>query len=359
MSGRVLLKFFLWSIFWFVVVLIVGLVGLLVYRAIAREELRNKGLITTPTGIQSVEKIQIGGVDQWISIRSQDPSLPVLLWLHGGPGSSDMALGAKFDMALTNTFTIVHWDQRGAGKSYSATINPHSMTTEQFVADTLLVTDYLRNRFNQEKIYLAGHSWGTKLGIHAITKAPEKYKAYVGIGQVVASNSDEIGYAFALSQAKATNNMSAITQLEKIGPPPWQSLGQFAIYTRWIDAYGGTGRQFSFFDYLGSVATSPDYSLPDLYHFFQGQQFSVSTMFANNQLYDGEDFPQTHTTIAIPVYFFQGRYDYNTPSELVEKYYEVITAPEKKLVWFENSAHFPHWEEPEKFIAELQRVVAN
>lgn len=138
-----------------------------------------------PRSIASLEKIKLGGMDQWILIRGNDVSNPVLLWLHGGPGAAQMPIAHHFDKNLEKDFIVVHWDQRGAGKSNPKDFDEQTMTFEQFITDAHELTQYLKRRFNTEKIYLVGHSWGTQLGIKMVQLYPEDYFAYIGIGQAV------------------------------------------------------------------------------------------------------------------------------------------------------------------------------
>lgn len=129
---------------------------------------------------------EIGGMQQGFFIRSENPENPVILFLHGGPGSPELQIIIPFERSerLEKYFTVCYWDQRGAGMSYNKTIAPATMTVEQMVEDTRQITEYLQQRFNQDKIYLMGHSWGTYLGVKTIEKYPENYLAFIGIGQV-------------------------------------------------------------------------------------------------------------------------------------------------------------------------------
>lgn len=329
---------------------------LLIYRGYSQMTLRSETKIVSADGIESLEQIALGGVEQWTLIRGEDITKPILLWLHGGPGSTTMPLAAQHDDELIKDFVVVHWDQRGAGKSFASDLPKSSMTVEQFVADAIALTEQLVERFDAEKVYLIGHSWGTTIGTLAIHERPELFHAYVGVAQSVSPDGDAIAYEWAMEQAAAQGNDSAQSALTRIGPPPWDTLQDFGVLGTQISNLGGTGRNYTIIDYLRESALSPDYSLRDVLRYQQAQIFSLTTMLENGQLGTVDLFEQVGE-IDVPVYFFQGRYDYNTPGELVERYHEQIDAPEKSLVWFEESAHFPHLEEPEKFVAELRKIL--
>ena len=168
-----------------------------------------------------VEKVHasINGVEQGMFIRSRDAAHPVLLYLHGGPGMPTYFLNRKYPTGLEEDFTAVWWEQRGAGLSYNPKIPPETMTVEQFIADTLAVTDYLRSRFGKEKIYLMGHSWGSFIGIQAAARAPERYCAYIGVAQMTNQlQSETLAYEHMLQLAKETGNTRLVRKLEAAPP---------------------------------------------------------------------------------------------------------------------------------------------
>ncbi|MEJ2703429.1 MAG: alpha/beta hydrolase [Sedimentisphaerales bacterium] len=341
----------------FAVSVIVGILAF-VYRTYRQQVIRDDTKITEPTGIESLEKVTLDGVDQWILVRAEDRSNPVLLWLHGGPGSPTMPLASQHDRELVKHFVVVHWDQRGAGKSYSPDIPQSAMVVDQFVSDTYELTQMLAGRFDVPKIYLVGHSWGSQVGMLTVARHPDSYYAFIAVGQFVYSVAgDAVGYQFALNQAASEENEKALEELEAIGPPPWTTAKQRATNARWIDAFGGTGRQFVTADYFREIVNSPEYTLWDLFDYLRGMLFSGNALLANGE-YNRVNLFEQAPKVDVPVHFFQGRYDYSTPGEVVERYYETLDAPQKSLVWFEQSAHFPQWEEPQKFADELLRILS-
>ncbi|MCX6120001.1 MAG: alpha/beta hydrolase [Ignavibacteriales bacterium] len=306
-----------------------------------------------PGSIASLEKIKLGGVEQWILIRGENKENPLLLFLHGGPGTSEMGLVRKYNLAvLEKHFTVVVWDQRGAGKSYAA-INPVSgMNIEQFVSDTHELTMLLCLRFNQKRICLVGHSWGSALGVLTVKKYPELYYAYVGIGQVVNGlEGERVSYEWTLAQAIKANDIKSVEKLKIMGAPPysgnWRSkfIAQRAILAKYGGEVYGNPRG-GFFITIGSLIKATEYSWIDRINFFRGIFASVHLMWP--QILNVNLMEQA-SELKVPVYFLEGKHDYETPSILAEQYFEKLKAPHKELIWFDNSAHFLNVEEVDKF----------
>jgi len=337
---------------------IIGTFCLLICRAYLQHEVLADTRITAPSGIDSLEEVMIGGVKQWIFVRGSDTANPVLLFVHGGPGSADIFLARHFDRELVQHFVVVHWDQRGAGKSYSPDIPVETMNRDQYVSDICELSEMLKGRFHVPKIYLVGHSWGSEIGILAAARCPDLFHAFVGVGQVVEKGEqEEISYRYVLEMARKAGNETAIEELEAIGAPPYDGSGEMGVQRKWLERFGGVSHdnKITFGDFLKIGLISPDYSLLDGLRFFRGQQFSEKHMW-EERLHTNlfEEVPR----VDIPVYFFAGRYDFNTPSELTERYFLQLDAPRgKQLIWFEDSGHQVSYEEPEKFCQELLRVV--
>jgi len=313
--------------------------------------------IQTPQGIASLEAVKLGGVKQWILIRGQDASNPVLLFLHGGPGSPEMPFEHYFGPRLEEHFVVVHWDQRGAGKSLHPGIPKDSMTIGQFVSDARELVELLRKRFGAEKIYLMGHSWGTIIGTSLVQRHPELFYAYIGIGQCVdLPRNESVSYQFVLAEAKQRDHQKALRQLEKIGPPPYDNLRKLGTQRKWLTRFGGGVTHEGKFGPLVKIALqAPEYTPADFAKYLYGNYFGPKNTEAEVMKVN---FLEQAPRLLVPVYFFAGRYDYNTPWELVQEYYTKLDAPQgKHLVWFENSAHSPNLEEPEKFADEMVKVL--
>jgi pimeloyl-ACP methyl ester carboxylesterase len=296
--------------------------------------------------IASLERVRIGNVDQYILIRGNDSSLPVLLFLHGGPGMPAMYLAHAFQRELERDFVVVQWDRRAAGKSYREDINS-TLNSEQLVADTVELTNVLRARFHQDKIYLVGHSWGTYLGMLVIARHPELYHAYVGIGQLarfapIRAIQDE----YIRQSASRRGDQDAIKELQEKGASARETL---------LFKFGGEIHNAkSFMPLLLTGLAAPEYSLRDACNIPKGV-----SLYSRNFVYNSisGELMDVITQIEIPVYFFTGRYDYTDPFTLTEEYFSRIEAPEKHLVWFEQSAHFPFYEQPAAFARQMRGVL--
>ncbi|MEO8512382.1 MAG: alpha/beta hydrolase [Ignavibacteria bacterium] len=302
--------------------------------------------------ITSLEKVTLGGKEQWILIRGVNKRNPVILFLHGGPGTSDMGLLRRNMRELEEHFVVVTWDQPGAGKSFSAGIPGTSMNINRFVSDTHELTKNLCNRFNHKKIFLAGHSWGSVLGILSIQKYPELYYAYIGIGQIANMQENEsVSYKWTLEQAKRSNNKSDITKLDKIGKPPYAGdwRKKFMTQRRLLGKYGGElygNSNGAFTLVLKNLILSPEYSLKDKVNFFRGIFVSVKLIFPELMTID---LKSQALLLKVPVYFVLGKHDYEAPFMIAEEYFKILKSPVKELIWFEDSAHLPHIEENLKF----------
>jgi pimeloyl-ACP methyl ester carboxylesterase len=305
-------------------------------------DIRNSSGRRPADGVAALEKVHLGGWPQWILIRGEDRTHPVLLFLHGGPGMPMMYLAHTFQRPLEEHFVCVQWDQRGAGKSYSSDIPPETLTVTQILADALELIDMLRARFGKEKIFLAGHSWGSYLGMQLVARHPDKIKAYIGIGQVVdEARAQEMAADFLRRKAIETGDQEALLELDTRGP---------AVFEKWLFKYGAAlyGKT-GYAPFIWAGLKAPEYGLFDIRKVARGSSFS-----SRHMEYDALSGPliDNVTEVKVPVVFFAGRHDYTTPSELVKEYLGRLKAPLKRMVWFERSAHFPFFSESEKFVQE-------
>ena len=294
--------------------------------------------------------IKIGEISQYIDVRGKDERNPLLIILHGGPGSSVSHIASKLQVDLEEDFLVVNWDQRGAGRTYTEETPKESMNINQFVDETMELIDYLLNIHKQKKLYLAGHSWGSILGLITASKYPDKIHAYNGIGQVAnMKQGEEVSYQFAYNEARARKNIQAIQDLEIIGEPPFKDPETgIEIKMKYIHQFGGSSRNFDVFAFL--LNNIPK-DLSEQY--FKGLDFSSKYLFP--QMMD-INFFETIKVLDIPVYFIMGKYDYQTPTEIVKDYYDILEAPSKNLIIFEESAHCPNYEEPEKFAKVMKNI---
>lgn len=299
--------------------------------------------------------VDINGVRQGMFIKSKDVTHPVLLYLHGG--MPDYFLSRKYPTGLEDIFTVVWWEQRGSGISYSDDIPPESMTMEQLISDTLAVTQYLRERFGQEKIYLMGHSGGTFIGIQAATRAPELYHAYLGESQMAYQlESERLAYEYMLEQYKARGDTGMVRRLEQA--PVTISGGTPAGYVALRDPAMhklGIGTIHEMDSVITGIffpsLASPDYTLLEKLNMWRGKSRAGVSIVWEKML--AIDLSQEVPELVIPTYFFEGIYDYTCSYELAKDYFGKIKAPVKGFYTFEQSAHSPMFEEP----AKMQKIM--
>jgi pimeloyl-ACP methyl ester carboxylesterase len=325
-------------------------------RATAQRLLREVRRITTPNGIEQLTPVRIGGVRQWISVRGRDTANPILLFLHGGPGFAEMPASWIYQSALEDHFTVVQWDQRGAGKSTvdenGQPLSP-TITYERMVQDVVEMVEHLRKTYRRQRIFVAGHSWGSIIGLELARTHPDWLHAYIGIGQVIHSEeAEKVSYAFAIDEARKRGNKEALAQLEGIAPYPDAnggiSLKSILLERRWINAFGGMSYGREGLDYeLGARVLSPEWTDADLKADDGGGTLTrlMSSLLATN-------FTRV-TRFECPVVIFAGRHDYAVPSIVAERWFKTITAPAKRFIWFENSAHMVQMEQPGLFAMHL------
>jgi pimeloyl-ACP methyl ester carboxylesterase len=297
--------------------------------------------------IDRKERLMIGGVPQWISLRSQNIRNPIIVFLHGGPGTAQISFSRKSQVKLEDSFLVVNWDQRGAGRSYSRSLRKEDLKIGRFIEDAEELIEYLLKRFEQEQVYLVGHSWGTILGAYLTAKRPDLIKAYIAIGQTVDMERGElISYQFTLDEAKRLNNQKAVQELEKIGQPPYAKLNDAGIQRKWLSKFHGAAYEGSLEATILKNISIRDLRPFDLIRFVAGAMFSLSNLEdEQNKVKILLDVPE----MKVPVYFCCGRRDYNVPFELVVEYAQTLKAPQKRIIWFDHSAHVPNFEEPDLF----------
>lgn len=334
---------------WALIVLALGMVAVivaLVVRRVAQHRIAEQTKIAVPPGIDQLEKIDLGGVEQWILIRGHQADAEVLLFVHGGPGVPNMPF-CHLNAALERKFVVVQWDQRGAGKSFASDVPPDSMRIDQFVSDARELSELLAARFDKEKIYLLGHSWGSVIGAKAASRFPELYHAYIGVSQVTnVMETQEILYRETLDAAKAASNEKAVSELERIGSPPFAKPDDHLIACRWLAEF----QRRPFVEkrkLLAELVSSPHYTLADLNRFRRGMGYSLDHLWEPL----GEvDLFQEIPSLKMPVTYIQGRDDPLIPGELIERYVRALDAPKgKRLVMVDEAGHMPHFENPRAF----------
>lgn len=292
--------------------------------------------------------VEIGGVPQWVEIEVEDAGNPVLLLIHGGPGGSTRAVSASW-RPWRRHFTLVHWDQRGAGRTFAKNGPEGSgeMTFERFVADGLEVAEYVRGQLSGRGIIVLGHSWGSALGVHMVKRRPDLFAAFVGVGMLVNfRRNEEANYEREIAQARLAGHEAALAELGEIGPPP-HAARSVGVLRKWADELtDGTGD-----------APQPRYPVrPDNLTPEDGQAIRDGFAFSVATLFDdlcAVDLPQLGTDFDVPMFCLMGSHDQWTPVALAEAYFETITAPRKALVRFEGCHHFVHMNRPQEFLEAL------
>ncbi|HEX5746113.1 MAG TPA: alpha/beta hydrolase [Archangium sp.] len=307
-------------------------------------------------GIASLEQVRLGGVEQWLLIRGRSLHNPLLLYLSGGPGASEMAWVRHFNAPLEEHFLVVQWDQRGAARSYSARKDPEGLTVDQFVSDASELLELLTTRFSQRKVFIVGHSWGSILGVLLAQRRPERVHAYVGTGQQVNFlENDTVSHLRAYELAMRYGDYRALARLARIGPPPYTGRDMAQRYLTLYSLAGRhAGRRGLMPELFSSVLTAPEYSLRDKVRFFLGMRETFPRVYPQLA---GLDLEAQVPRLEVPVWFLLGREDHVTPSELAVRYFDKLEAPRKTLLWFEHSGHSPPFEEPGRFNDILTRQV--
>lgn len=307
-----------------------------------------------PDSIAEVKYLNLGGLDQWVMIRGESLANPPLILLQGGPGFSETHFFRHFNASLEKTFTVVYWDQRGSGKTFDRRIPRSSMTVEQFIADLDELVEAVCKRVEKKKVAIFGHSWGSVLGVLYAARFPAKVSAYIGSGQIGDWPASETSsYAFVLAQAQHLNNRTALKELRAIGPPPHTAKALWMQRT-WLNRIEGNLNLRVLWNLGRMFLSVPELSIFDLWNLFRGFRFSLDAMWGEVSRIN---LIEVAPSLQMPVFFFLGRRDHWVPSEISLAYFNALTAPSKRLVWFEESGHEPFVDEPAKFNALMAKLV--
>lgn len=317
-------------------------------------QIKDKNGKVIENSIAEIRKVTVGGVSQYLMIRGNNINNPVILFIHGGPGQAEIGYIRELQKELEEKFVVVRWDQRGSGLSASKHIPKESINAHTLVSDANEITDYLIKRFNKSQIFIAAHSWGTIVATNAVKNNPEKYSAYIGIGQYSDSKeSEKTSYEYAVSEAKRQNNKEILKQLEKIGPPPY-TADDVLTRAQCLSQLGCIFKTEPQINMSKSLMLSPEYNLVTKLYYLKNALSSIQML--KPELLK-VNFLEEVTELKVPVYFIMGKYDYFTPTSIVEKFYNKLQAPKKELILFENSAHIPQLEENQKFNKTIIRIL--
>jgi pimeloyl-ACP methyl ester carboxylesterase len=311
--------------------------------------------ISSPKGIDEAQFVKIGGIEQWVTIRGWDRDNPVLLFLHGGPGDVTNPWTFALFASWEKHFTVVQWDQRGAGRTLrktGPTIAP-TMTVDRMVQDGIELSEYLRKHLGKDKIIIVGHSFGTILGLGMVRARPELFCAYVGTGQVADETKNYfVAYDELLKKARAVGNQQAIDDLTRVGPPPYSNGQGYRVQWKWANAFEGAD-QF-LFETIGLALVAPGGSVQDINDTGDGEMLSAEQL-----------VPQTKSSgpkelgleFSIPLFFIQGAEDFTTPTALARSYLGSIKAPHKEFVTISGGGHFAVFMHSDQFLQELVKLV--
>jgi proline iminopeptidase len=309
--------------------------------------------------IAQSEHVEADGAKLFLQVRGADRSAPVLLWLHGGPGGAERPLMRHFNGDLEDHFVVAYWDQRGTGRSFDPEADPRRLTIAQHLSDLNVIVEHLKRSFEQDRIVLIGHSWGSALGLLYAKSHPESVSAFIGVAQVVATReAQQAEYDFVLAEASNREDRDTSKRLHEIGMPPHETASQALAIERLTDKYGGVFHRkpnrlwLMLRGIFGGLVTPWEIG-----RFIRANKISLEAM--NQELLD-LDLRRSVPRVEVPVLFLLGRYDRHVNAALAAAYFEALQAPFKRLIWFEGSGHNVPFEEPELFSAtvtnELQSI---
>ncbi|MGW4565311.1 alpha/beta fold hydrolase [Streptomyces sp. NPDC004561] len=322
---------------------------LLTYRALKRRTLARNLRITTPNGIDESSYVRIGGIDQWISIRGEDRANPVLLELHGGPGSSNLVFAPR-TRAWERHFTIVRWDMRGAGRTFTAggPEGQGELTLGRLQADALEVTAHVRTRLGVDKVVLLANSFGTVVGLRLARDHPDLYAAYVGTDQnIVGGGRDASSYEALLTRLEKAGRKKRLAAMTAIGPDrtAW-SAHEWAEYAKTVVTTDPLTYDTMKTVVVRSLWFSPSHTLRDLRSYLKAQNFSEQL---GPQAMSVDEYAEG-TGFRLPFFVFQGDSDVLTPPEPARRFYESVTAPVKDFALIPEASHFASFRHPDFFL---------
>lgn len=320
-----------------------------------------KKIYMNGTNATEILRMNIGGVQQGMIIGIAGPDRPVILHIHGGPGMPDYSLFHEYGLNLQDDYNICWWEQRGAGISNDPDTSIFSLTLEQLIADTLEVTNYLRERFHQEKIYLMAHSWGSFLAVNVINRYPELYAAYLGIGQIAHQVESEIKCVQYLARyAQAFDNSAMLESVDRFQQMPPEEMAvniEYLIFrTDALNALGAGcchSSEWVHGDH-DPLESCREYEPEDIAANKAGLVPSVTMLWPS---LIGPDLKKMIPRLEVPVYLIHGAYDKQVDYDLTWEYFEALDAPGKKFFTFANSAHYPHLEEKDKFLEVVHQLL--
>jgi len=307
--------------------------------------------IASPNGIDEARYVEIGGIEQWITIRGEDRNNPVVLFLHGGPGDATNPWGYAAFRLWLKQFTVVQWDQRGAGRTLAKnrSMPATTITVPRMVQDGVELAASLRKTLGKDKIILVGHSFGSILGVLMVKARPELFYAFVGTGQVAdPARGYTVAFGDLLKKAEALGDARAMAELREVGPPPYPNGRGYGVQRKWSNFFEGADAFIS--SMFGFALAAPGSTVRDITDWGDGQSLSAEHLVPETSALDakalGGDF-------ALPVFVIQGAEDFTTPTNLAREFVSAIRAPAKAFVPIEGAGHFAVFMKPAAFVEQL------
>ena len=304
--------------------------------------------------VERHEYLQVDDAQLYMAIRGEDEAAPLLIWLHGGPGGAERPLFRQYNAPLEDRFVIVYLDQRGTARSYDREADPNQLSIARHLTDLNAVVDHLLAEFGKQSVILVGHSWGSALGLLHAQAHPRKVAAFVGVGQLTSEIArQQSQYEFVRSEARQAGDAAALSEIERIGPPPFAVRDEITIQ-RFVEHYGGYWRNQPNLFLLVMRAFLRGHVMPwELPRMFEGNNVSLEAM--NDELLE-LDLPERVPSVDVPVVFMLGRHDRQVDSRLAAAYFQELAAPAKTLMWFDTAHNIP-FEDPDAFNAALPELL--
>jgi pimeloyl-ACP methyl ester carboxylesterase len=304
--------------------------------------------VTSPDGVDEARYVRLGGIEQWITIRGEDRQNPVLLFLHGGPGDAISPWAYAGFRSWLKTFTVVHWDQRGAGRTFgrNGSSVAQSITIERMTQDGIELAEWLRQSLHKERILLVGHSFGSTLGVLMVKKRPDLFGAFIGTGLVSDPGRNyAVAYTDLLKKAEAVGERRAIQELKGVGPPPYLDGRGYAVQRKWSNLFEGADLFVA--SMFGLALGAPGYTASDVADWIEGQGVSAERLVPQAS---GLTKEQLGGRFHVPVFVVQGAEDYTTPTSLARTFVSEIRAPRKEFVAIKDGGHFAVFIKSEAFL---------
>lgn len=306
--------------------------------------------ITSSRGVDEASFVPVGGIDQWVTIRGEDRNNPVILFVHGGPGEATNLWSLPYFFPWETPFTVVQWDQRGAGRTFGKSgpsVAP-TLTVDRMAQDGIELTEYVCKHLGKRKIILVAHSFGTLIALKMVQERPDLFVAYVGTGEVADETQNYVvGYKALVKKAEAIGNREAFDELASIGPPPYSSYQGYSVMRKWSNRFEHADRFLP--GTIGDALHAPGYSVKDLNDLLEGELFSGNILFPKTRSQTMKDLG---FKFSVPIFFFEGTEDFTTPTELAREYLKAIQAPRKEFVPIPGG-HFAVFINTDDFLREL------